>query len=594
IRDTTYTLMVTPTPCVRSNPGMSITPPSQLGTPGSNLSYTIAVTNKDSGPLCTRQTFTLSKECLSGWSCVLGSPSLSIDPGATSTTTINVTSPTTASLGNYQFTVTATSDTYTNSSTATYVVTCDNTSYTSCVKAYDFDSGGTKLSMCGENQYYKILIPPNKRCDLTWTLTPGSGVDYDLYTKPGSCPSTTDYECKSEYGMGVTDKCTHIGLTTGTYYALAKYYEGRGIYSISATLANCVEILPCVRDKPNVTINPLEVSKRAGESHTFNVAVTNKDRHTCGESTFELTSDCPSRWTCSFDLDRLTISPGNSTSSKLTIKSTDDASGRHLINLTVVNMADRKYNTTKSISFTVVPKCEGARIKIIDANFYKNAANITVENNGAVSNLTIVSAIIIDKVDNEYKADNLPITKFDVGDKEYVLFTKVPSCEDFSKVIITTDCPEASTSSTEVKCLGIELKLPIKIVEAKSCKDADCEVPSTTFKQGEKVYVKVKTDPEAEVSATVFYKEEVRTIDLAQPFIPREAGTYTIEVAASKKGYVETMEKLTFTVEKAAVDYTLLKVIIIIFIIACVIGYIYYRLKETGEGYKWLYKKYKR
>ncbi len=121
------------------------------------------------------------------------------------------------------------------------ITPCDSTSYTSCPSsAYDFGtSGGTKSDMCGTDQYYKVTVPNDQICDLTWTLSPNAG-DYDLYAKwsSGSCPSTSSYDCSSTNGGTTADTCTRINLTAGTYYALSHQYSA-GRYSITAGLSNC-------------------------------------------------------------------------------------------------------------------------------------------------------------------------------------------------------------------------------------------------------------------------------------------------------------------------------------------------------------------
>ena len=94
--------------------------------------------------------------------------------------------------------------------------------------------------MCGE-QYYKVSVPSGQTCDLTWTLSPGSG-DYDLYTKwEGSCPTTGAYDCRSANGGTTADTCSKTTLAAGTYYALSHIYTS-GKYSIQASLSNCQNV----------------------------------------------------------------------------------------------------------------------------------------------------------------------------------------------------------------------------------------------------------------------------------------------------------------------------------------------------------------
>jgi hypothetical protein len=94
--------------------------------------------------------------------------------------------------------------------------------------------------MCGNDQYYKASPPTGKKCDFTWTLTPSSNVDYDLYVKRADCPSTSNSDCSSIKTTGKTESCTISGAAE-TVYALAHKFLGTGDYSISVSISNCVD-----------------------------------------------------------------------------------------------------------------------------------------------------------------------------------------------------------------------------------------------------------------------------------------------------------------------------------------------------------------
>jgi micrococcal nuclease len=121
------------------------------------------------------------------------------------------------------------------------LISCDSTSYTSYLNAYDFGSSdGIKSGMCGDRQYYKITIPEKKICDLEWTLRMESSVDYDLHTKWSSAYSgIRNYDCRPYSVSGITEICSKTELKSGTYYALVDKYSGEGNYSISIELRNC-------------------------------------------------------------------------------------------------------------------------------------------------------------------------------------------------------------------------------------------------------------------------------------------------------------------------------------------------------------------
>ncbi len=84
-----------PPPCTRVNPLVSVSPGSAHGAPGSRLTYTVSLTNRDSAG-CPASTFSLVATAGGGFSVALLVDLLTVSPGATSTTALDVTSPVTA------------------------------------------------------------------------------------------------------------------------------------------------------------------------------------------------------------------------------------------------------------------------------------------------------------------------------------------------------------------------------------------------------------------------------------------------------------------------------------------------------------------
>ena len=93
--------------CVQANPTVTLSPSAtQSVTPGSTAAYTVSVINNDSTD-CPASTFNLSAALPSGWTGSFGSSSLTINSGGSASTTLSVTSPTTAPGGPYTITVRA-------------------------------------------------------------------------------------------------------------------------------------------------------------------------------------------------------------------------------------------------------------------------------------------------------------------------------------------------------------------------------------------------------------------------------------------------------------------------------------------------------
>src|SRR6185437_10087233 len=93
-------------------------------TAGSAVSFKVTVTDKDSSA-CSSANFNLAGSVPSGWSAVLGGSMLTLTPGASGSTTLQVTSPSGTASGFYNLGVIATdaaAASYTGSGAATYVI----------------------------------------------------------------------------------------------------------------------------------------------------------------------------------------------------------------------------------------------------------------------------------------------------------------------------------------------------------------------------------------------------------------------------------------------------------------------------------------
>ena len=123
----------TPTPtCTRVAPGISLSGPTAAVAAGSTVSYTLSLSNQDSSA-CAATTFNLARSIPSGWIGALTASSLSLSPGATSSTTLSVTSASNAADGGYGIGVGASSSSgsvHTANASATYTVAAAQSSGT--------------------------------------------------------------------------------------------------------------------------------------------------------------------------------------------------------------------------------------------------------------------------------------------------------------------------------------------------------------------------------------------------------------------------------------------------------------------------------
>ena len=102
-------------------------------------------------------------------------------------------------------------------------------------------------------------------------------------------------------------------------------------------------------------------------------------------------------------------------------------------------------------------ECSGASITIDEVFLNKGAtgsAQVRVVNNGLKNDLSIMSSTLFTKT-SSFAAANMPISNFGIGEVEVISFTNInaPDCNDFSQVIVTTNCGIATDTFTKApKC----------------------------------------------------------------------------------------------------------------------------------------------
>lgn len=96
-----------PLACLPTNPTVALSPQSQWAPAGSPVTYTATVTNRDN-IACSASSFSLQAAVPSGWSGSFASPVLTLDPGASASTALTITSPAAAADDFYTIPVTAT------------------------------------------------------------------------------------------------------------------------------------------------------------------------------------------------------------------------------------------------------------------------------------------------------------------------------------------------------------------------------------------------------------------------------------------------------------------------------------------------------
>lgn len=113
--------------CAHATPGVVFTPnQSQIVMPGSAVSFTVSITNNDNVG-CSSSLFGLAGSVPAGWTAALATSTLTLAPGAVGTATLQVISPSSATSGLYNVSLSATNSSvssyaYSGSGTGVYVL----------------------------------------------------------------------------------------------------------------------------------------------------------------------------------------------------------------------------------------------------------------------------------------------------------------------------------------------------------------------------------------------------------------------------------------------------------------------------------------
>ncbi len=181
-----------PQACMPANPTVALSPSESLWVePGTPVTYTLTVTNRDSAA-CNNAGFDLLAGVPAGWTASFGTAALTLAPGASGTTTLDVASPVSEADGFYDITVTvenANDPAFVASAGATYVVsaavnqppvasndsaaTVEDTPVTIAVLANDWDPDSDTLTVTSVTQGANGAVTINAGGSVTYT--PGAG-----------------------------------------------------------------------------------------------------------------------------------------------------------------------------------------------------------------------------------------------------------------------------------------------------------------------------------------------------------------------------------------------------------------------------------
>jgi hypothetical protein len=349
--------------CVRANPSISISPAqSQPVQAGTAVIHTVSMTNNDRAA-CATATFNLRDSVPSGWASVLGTPALSLSPGTSGTTTLQVTSPISAAAGSYPLGVSAVNaafPAYTASASATDVVSPTGPTCVRANPSVSISPAQSQPVQAGTSVTYTISVTNNDRgCAASnfnqsasvpsgWTASFTSGT----FNLPPGMTATTAMQVKSP-----------ATATAGSYTVSATSTNGSASSYHASASATYQVITACIRNKPTVKASPVEQQGKAGTTLNYTVSVTNNDNG-CGASNFTHSATAPSGWTASFASTTLSLAPGATASTTMKVKSpTSAASGPYTILQTTANNSAPLYSGSATAQYDVPNTPDGGTFK---------------------------------------------------------------------------------------------------------------------------------------------------------------------------------------------------------------------------------------
>jgi hypothetical protein len=208
--------------CTRANPSITLSPSqSSWVTAGTAVSFGITVKDNDSSG-CSASTFSLADSVPSGWSATLATPTLSLSPGGSASTSLGVISPSGTANGFYTVGA-STSNTsaaaYTASGSATYVVgTATSTTITVKTNQSSYSFGQTVTATVTVT-----AGSPVSGASVTVTITKSNGSQVTLSGTTGS------------NGVAVVNYKVKRKDPTGTYSVRASTTSSGNAATIGAT-----------------------------------------------------------------------------------------------------------------------------------------------------------------------------------------------------------------------------------------------------------------------------------------------------------------------------------------------------------------------
>ncbi|QSX77928.1 NEW3 domain-containing protein [Agrilutibacter solisilvae] len=362
----TYTVDV-PTPvCTRAAPVVSLGGPTTAVVAGTAVAYTLSVSNQDSSA-CAATSFNLSRTVPAGWAGTLTATSIDLAPGASSSTTLTVTSAGTAPAGPYAIGAgvdSSVGSVHAGNASATYTVAVPPPVCTRAAPVVSL-GGPTAAVAAGTAVAYTLSVSnqDSSACESTnfnlsrtvptgWA---GTLAATSISLAPGASSSTT------------------LTVTSAGTAAAGPYAIGAGVDSsvgsvhagnASATYTVAVPPPVCTRAAPVVSLGGPTAAVAAGTAVAYTLSVTNQDSSACESTNFNLSRTVPTGWAGTLAATSISLAPGASSSTTLTVTSAGTATaGPYAIGASVDSSIGSAHTGNASATYTVAappPVCTRA------------------------------------------------------------------------------------------------------------------------------------------------------------------------------------------------------------------------------------------
>ena len=198
---------------------------------------------------------------------------------------------------------------------------------------------------------------PNNECSDVWSC---DAINCQRRMLPGTCDGDSAACENEDYTYQDCGSFTCSGgscTSTCSQSCGAQCDSNDDCASNNCNLATCTCGSPiCTRSNPTVTVTPSSQTGEPSQTRTYTINVRNNDNSACSASTFTLSNNCPSGWTCSRNRNSVIVSP-QTTNSTATISVTPPSSvgtGSYSFTVTATSSS---YTGAGSASYTVSCEC---------------------------------------------------------------------------------------------------------------------------------------------------------------------------------------------------------------------------------------------